>query len=65
MLVSAKHQHESAIHITFFFTYLFNFDCAGSSLLYGLSLVAGRVCSLVVVLGLLISVASIVTEHRL
>ena len=52
--------------IDFTIFYLFNFDCAGSSLLQGLSLVvASRGCSLAVVLGFLIVVASLVAEHRL
>ena len=51
--------------LLFFLTYLFIFDCAGSSLLHGLSLVAGRDYSLVVILGLFISVASVVAQHRL
>ena len=46
--------------------YLFNFGCAGSSLLrVGFSLVAaGRAC-FTVVSGLLIAVASLISEHGL
>ena len=43
--------------LTYVFFYLFNFGCAGSSLLSGLSLVVAR--------RLLLVVASLVAEHRL
>ena len=50
----------------FNFIYWFIFDCAGSSLLAGSSLVApGGGCSLVAVCQLLIAVVSLVTEHVL
>ena len=50
----------------FFKFYLFIFGCAGSSLLRGLSLVtASGGYSLIAVLGLLISMATLVVEHRL
>ena len=45
--------------------YLFVFGCSGSLLLLRLSLVVSRGYFLVVVCGLLIAVASLVSEHRL
>ena len=50
----------------YIFAYLFLSGCAGSSLIPTFSLVAAsRGCSLVVVRGLLIAVASRVVEHGL
>ena len=54
------------IYILFKKMLLFIFGCAGFSLLFGFSLVVvSRGYSLVAVLGFLITVASLVAEHRL
>ena len=44
---------------------LFMFDCTGSLLLSGLSLIVARSCYSVAVRGLLIAVAPLTAEHRL
>ena len=55
------------VHIALFFknSYLFIFDCTGSSFLLRLFLVASRRVTLVAVHKLLIAVASPVAEHSL
>ena len=80
--VLLSHQHDIPLHFSKYifilkiaFIYILIFGCTGSSLLHGLSLVAkSRECSLVLICGLLLAMASllqssgsraVVVEHRL